>query len=91
VLLHQKQMTHRSGVSDPERSRLVEESFPSAVLAALPIVAEEGDRVLADATAFLLADTDILAALKAAHLGEWKQDTARSALNFERTGAFPKN
>jgi hypothetical protein len=91
VLLHQKQMAHRSGVLDPERARVVEESFPSAVLAAMPIVAEEGDRVLADATAFFLGDTDILSALKQARMGEWKQDAARSALNFERSGAFPKN
>jgi len=91
VLLRQKQVTHRSGVSDPERSRVVEESFPSAVLASLPVAAEEGDRVLADATAFLLADTDIVPALKQAKLGDWKQDTARSALYLPRSGAFPRN
>jgi hypothetical protein len=91
VLLHQKQMTHRSGSPDRERTRVVEESFPSAVLASLPIVAEEGDRVLVDATAFLLADTGILPSLKQAKLGDWKQDTARSALELDRTGAFPRN
>ena len=91
VLLHQKQATHRSGVADGERTRVVEESFPSAVLAALPIVAEEGDRVLADATAFLLADTGVLPLLKQAKLGEWKQDAARSAFHLDRSGAFPRN
>jgi len=91
VLLHQRQVSHRSGVSDPERSRVVAESFPSAILASLPVVAEEGDRVLVDATAFLLADTRILPALKQAKLGDWKQDVARSALSFDRTGAFPTN
>jgi hypothetical protein len=91
VLLRQKQMTHRSGVTDPERSRVVEESFPSAVLASLPVAAEDGDRVLADATAFLLADTDVLPALKQAKLGDWKQDISRSALYLPRSGAFPKN
>ena len=91
VLLHQKQMTHRSGAADRERTRVVEESFPSAVLASLPIVAEEGDRVLVDATAFLLADTGILPNLKQAKLGDWKQDTARSALHLDRSGAFPRN
>ena len=69
VLLIQRQMTHRSGVADAERARVVEESFPSSVLASLPIVAEEGDRVLVDATAFLLADTDVLPALRAAGVG----------------------
>jgi len=91
VLLHQKQATHRSGASDGEGTRVVEESFPSAVLASLPIVAEEGDRVLADATAFLLADTAVLPLIKQAKLGDWKQDAARSALHFDRSGAFPRN
>ena len=91
VLLHQRQVSHRSGVPDPERSRVVSESFPSAVLASLPVVAEEGDRVLVDATSFLLADTQVLPALKQAKLGDWRQDLSRSALHFERSGAFPKN
>src|SRR6266404_4117814 len=91
VLLHQKQMTHRSGAADGERTRVVEESFPSAILASLPIVAEETDRVLVDATAFLLADTEIVPALKQARLGDWKQDIARSSLSLSRSGAFPRN
>lgn len=89
VLLHQKQMTHRGGSG--EQSRVVEESFPSAVLASLPVVAEEGNRVLVDASAFLLADTGVVPLLKQAKLGDWKQDAARSAFHFERSGAFPRN
>ncbi len=91
VLLHQRQTTHRSDAADPETARVAEESFPSAVLASLPVVAEEGDRVLADATAFLLADTGVLPLLKQAKLGDWKQDVPRSAVAFDRSGAFPKN
>jgi hypothetical protein len=91
VLLHQRQVTHRSGVSDPERSRVVEESFPSSVLAALPVVAEEPGRVLADATEFLLKDTQIATQLRQAQLGDWRQDVARSAFSFGRSGAFPRN
>ncbi|HTD52943.1 MAG TPA: DUF5117 domain-containing protein, partial [Thermoanaerobaculia bacterium] len=91
VLLRQMQTTHRSGVSDAERTRVVEESFPSAVLAALPIVAEEADRVLVDATSFLLADSEIVPALKQARLGDWKQDLLRSSLSLSRSGAFPRN
>src|SRR5262245_29821588 len=91
VLLHQRQTQQRSGAADPERARVVAESFPSAVLAALPVVAEQGDRVLVDATAFLLQDSAVLAQLRAAGQGEWKQDAARSALQLERSGAFPRN
>jgi hypothetical protein len=96
VLLHQRQVAQRSGLKDAdkdaaERARVVTESFPSAVLASMPIVAEDGDRVLVDATPFLLADTQVLPQLKRQHLGDWRQDVARSAIAFDRTGAFPKN
>jgi len=91
VLLVQLQTTHASGVADEERARVVEESFPSSVLASLPIAAESGDRVLVDATAFALADADVLPALRRARIGEWRQDLARSAVRLDRTGAFPRN
>jgi hypothetical protein len=91
VLLHQVQTVHRSGTTDPERARVVAESFPSAVLAALPVVAETGATALVDATEFLLHDTTIAGALKEGQLGDWRPDAARSALNFDRTGAFPRN
>jgi Met-zincin/Domain of unknown function (DUF5117) len=91
VLLRQLQTTHRSGVADAERRRVVEESFPSSVLAALPVVAEEGGRLLVDATDFLLRDTQVLPALKEAQQGDWRQDLARSSVSFDRTGAFPRN
>jgi hypothetical protein len=91
VLLHQRQARHRSGVPDRERSRVVEESFPSSVLASFAVVAEDGGRVLVDATDFLLRDTEVALLLKGAGQGDWRQDLARSALHFERTGAFPRN
>lgn len=91
VLLHQRQTVHRSGVADTERTRVVEESFASSVLAALPIVAEDSQTVLVDATEFLLRDTHVLPILRQSKLGAWKQDAARSAFQFDRTGAFPRN
>jgi hypothetical protein len=91
VLLRQLQTAHISGVADKERSRVVAESFPSSVLGSLPVAAEDGGRVLVDATEFLLRDTFVAASLKQGHAGDFHQDAARSALNFERTGAFPLN
>ncbi len=78
VLLHQQQTTHRSGVADAERTRVVHESFPSSILASLPIVAEDGGRVLVDATDFLLRDTWLVAALR-----------RRSSATGARTRAAP--
>jgi hypothetical protein len=91
ILLRQRQTVNRSSDADAEKTRVVEESFASSVLAALPIVAEEGERSLVDATAFVLADTGIAVTLKQGRLGDWKQDLARSFLALDRTGAFPKN
>ncbi len=91
VLLERLQTAHRADASDPERARVVEESFPTSVLASLAVVAESGSRVLVDATAFLLNDTQVLAILRQAQQGEWNQDPARSAFRFERSGAFPRN
>ncbi len=91
VLLRQRQTVHRAGDPDPERARVVEESFPSAILAAMPVVAEEGGRALVDATSFLTADTEIVPALRQARLGDWRQDAARSAPALARSGAFPRN
>ncbi len=91
VLLRQLQTTHRSGVPDAERSRAVAESFPSAILAALDVVAEDPSRVLVDATDFLLRDTVVVPILTGSGHAGWRQDAARSAFRFERTGAFPSN
>jgi hypothetical protein len=91
VVLEQRQTSHRSGVADRERTRVVEESFPSSILAAFDVVAADGPRLLVDATDFVLRDTLVLPALRAEKLGEWRQDAARSVLRLERTGAFPRN
>jgi hypothetical protein len=91
LLLEQRQTRQRSEVADPARTEAVAESFPSAVLASLPIVAEEAGRVLVDASDFLLRDTAVAAALKQAGQGDFRQDRERSAFHFERSGAFPRN
>jgi hypothetical protein len=91
VLLIQQQVAQRSGVPDPERTRVVRESFPSAVLASLPVAAEEGPRLLVDATDLLLGDGGTLAQLRAGQQADWKQDKARSALHLAQSGAFPRN
>jgi hypothetical protein len=91
VLLHQLQTVHRHEGPDREGARAVSESFPSSVLASLPVVAEEAGTVLADATDFLLRDVQIASLLKRAGQGDWRQDAARSVPYLERSGAFPRN
>jgi len=91
ALLVQKQTENRGESADAEQRRVVAESFPTSILAALPVVAESGETVLADATDLLVRDTGIATRLKKAKQGEWRADPARSVLSLDRTGAFPRN
>lgn len=80
----------RSDVATERRS--VAESFATSTLWAGDIVAEEGARVLIDATSFLLRDAvDLVAKLADAGEGRFRLDRERSSLWLPRTNAFPKN
>ncbi len=91
ALLVQSQTAHRSTTTDAERTRAIDQSFPIAVLASLPIVAESSSVLLLDATEFLMHDSVVLPELNNAQPGAWRQDEARSALRPEGCGAFPWN
>lgn len=95
VLLRQLPTSHRAGSGGAEAERAVAESFPSAVLAAWPVVAEGGaggeTRLLADASDFLLADPGLAPMLEQAGQGKWRADPARSAPQLGRSGGFPLN
>ena len=75
-----------------ELVRSVHESFPTSTPAACDIVAEEGGRVLVDATPLVLDDVvDLRRALQEAGEGSFALDKARSTVFLERTKAFPRN
>jgi uncharacterized protein DUF4953/uncharacterized protein DUF5117 len=70
--------------------RSVEESFAISTVAAFDVVAQEGDRVLVDATPFLLSDvTDVRGALRGQ--GTFSLDRDRSAIYLPHTKGFPRN
>ena len=69
----------------------VRDSFATSVLASLPIEAEEGERVLVDATSLVVRDaTGAEAALRQA-AGNLPPRSLRSSVYLARTKAFPKN
>ena len=77
---------------DTVEERTVEESFATSVLASFPILAEEGGRVLIDATDFALQDVfDVRGNLQRGQEGSFRLDRNRSAIYPARTKAFPKN
>jgi hypothetical protein len=70
----------------------VRDSFASSVLAALPVEAEEGGRVLVDATPLFLRDAaDVEGRLRRANQGNFRFEAARSGFYAPRHKAFPEN
>ena len=92
VLLVQPNQSYRAITDDSLERRAVEQSFAQSVTAGFTVEAEEGDRVLFDATAFFLRDAHhIPETLTSEKQGTFTLDPARSALYMERTKNFPEN
>lgn len=72
--------------------RTVLEAFPPTTSAALPILAEEGDRLLVDATEFVLRDwNDVAGTLQRSGEGNYTVAKDRSRVYAPFTRAFPAN
>ncbi len=92
ILLVQPNYAYRAQTGDQAEKRAVEQSFAQSVLWGFTEEAETGNRVLVDATDFILRD-----ALKAAvrirsmQQGNYVFDRSRSALYMPATKNFPMN
>jgi len=84
---------YRSSAADnADHQRTVAEAFPSSIVGALPLVAEEQGRLLVDATDFMVRDwTDVAGALARAQQGSYSVARDRSGINRAFTRAFPDN
>ncbi len=87
-----RQNTRYRGTADSLQAHSVEESFATSTLAGMPIVAEEGDRLLVDATDFVMQDVmDVSSTIQRQKQGSYRLDRNRSAIYMPHTKAFPKN
>ena len=92
LFLVRRNLGFRATTGGPELARSVEESFATSVLAAFPIVVEEGGRYLIDVTDFFLQDMfNVRGVIQRAQQGVFRLDRNRSAIYAPRTKAFPKN
>lgn len=92
VLLVQPNYQFRAQTANPAEKKSVEESFARSVIWGFRIEAAEGDRVLVDATSFLIRDAHGVAdSLNRARQGQYNFDEGRSALYMPMTKGFPKN
>ena len=92
VLMMQKNYEYLATSDNPDEVALVDEAFAVSTLWGFEVSAEEGDRVLVDATDFLLRDArDAIGSLRRSKQGRFKLDASRSAIDLTRTKNFPQN
>ncbi|HEY5825093.1 MAG TPA: zinc-dependent metalloprotease, partial [Cyclobacteriaceae bacterium] len=92
VLLTELNLDYRAISNNEKERKAVEESFAQSVLWGFTITAEEGGKVLVDATDFLLQDAhDVIGRLKATQQGTYALDKSRSAFYAPRIKNFPQN
>jgi len=92
ILLVQPNYDFRALSDNAAERRSVEESFAKSVIWGFKVEATEGDRILVDATNFLIRDAHGVADnLRQTNQGSYNVDESRSALYLPNTKGFPKN
>lgn len=92
VLLTELNYSYRAISDNAQERKAVEEAFAQSVLWGFTVVAEEGGRVLVDASDFLLQDAhDVIGRLRSSQQGSYSLDKSRSAFYLPRTKNFPDN
>ena len=106
VLVIQENTRFRAEKGSHQLKHSVEESFPTSVLASLPIEAEQDGTVLVNASPVLLRDAaDLLSQLRrparavggvlireqSPHAADWHLDKDRSFYDADHSGDFPRN
>jgi hypothetical protein len=92
VLLIQSNLDYRAVSNDEDERRAVRDSFAESALWGFTAAAEDGDRVLVDATEFFLRDAHhVPETLHRTKQGAYRLDATRCALYLPRTKNFPLN
>ena len=92
LLLVQPNLRFRAITNNELERKSVEQAFAKSILHGFKIEEESKGSYLIDLSDFLMRDAHGVAdRLKSRKQGSYKLDASKSALNFERTKAFPKN
>ena len=92
ILLIQPNYNYRAVTNDVAEKRAVEQSFAQSTLWGFVAEAETGNRVLVDATDFLLRDAmQVSNRLRSNQQGNYSFEKSRSAIYWPRTKNFPMN
>jgi len=92
ILLIESNYDFRATHADPAEKRAERDSFARSTLWGFEVAAEEGSRVLVDATDFFLRDAaGVGEQLRRQKQGDYREDPKRSVFDLELTKGFPKN
>ena len=92
LLLVQPNLQFRAITNNDLEKKSVEQAFAKSVIFGAEISEQKGDGYLIDMTDFLMRDAHGVASrLKSMDQGAYNLDQSRSAINLERTKAFPRN
>jgi Met-zincin/Domain of unknown function (DUF5117) len=105
VLVIEENTGFRATHGSPELKQSVESSFPTSVMAALPVEAETEGTLLVNANSLLIRDAfDLLSQLRQptrvvggqmvrdqSHAASWKLEEDRSVIDLDHSGSFPLN
>ncbi|MEZ4886363.1 MAG: zinc-dependent metalloprotease [Chitinophagales bacterium] len=92
ILLVQPNYRFRAESDNKDERQSVEEAFAQSVLWGFEVVAETDERMLVDASSFLLQDAHHVAeTLQQTEQGNYSLDASRSAFYLARTKNFPQN
>ncbi|MFK2820181.1 zinc-dependent metalloprotease [Flavobacteriaceae sp. LMIT009] len=92
LLLIQPNQDYRAITDNALERQSIEQAFAKSVLYGFKIVEKRDSGYIIDMTDFLLQDTHGVAnRLRRSNEGSYSVDKSKSAMNLERTKAFPKN
>ena len=92
ILLVESNYQFRATSGDAAEHRAEQDSFARSTLWGFEVAAEDGSRLLVDATAFFLRDAArVSQQLQQGKQGHYELDATRSAFDLPLTKAFPKN
>ncbi len=92
VLLVAPNYRFRANSNNPDERLAVKDAFAESTLWGFEVAAEEGGRVLVDATSFYLRDVHrVTNTLQRGQQGTYRLETSRSAFYLPNTKNFPQN
>ena len=92
LLLIQPNQYYRAITNNIEEKKSVEQAFAKSILRGFKIKEVENGKYLVDATSFFIRDAHgVMGRLSVKKQGKYTLDRSRSAINLERTRAFPEN